>query len=227
MTERIRHQYMKGIFALGLALGLSTIYLPASANEQANKEDRVLRFDIEESNYNEIKELSTQRLQQHFSKAVELLESNNLADARNHVHVSREVVGALRTLSPYMDLMNLMAAVRGDYDNSRHDLLVKDFKLMNKKVNEIKFYMPELAEQLLNQLNDLQKDAQKGNRDDLHLKLDKVSALMAENTEYNALECIDNNIQSMEMMLTENAIPVEDLSSVIKNTKELLQQIKS
>lgn len=224
----MRKRYIKGFFALGLALTLSNSYLPNSLHDEHRRADeRILRFEPNESNYRKLAVTSGLKIDKHIEHAIYLTNSG-ASDIQNHLQVAKEIVQALHKLMPHMQLIDDLNAMQDELEQGDFYQFNYDALAVIKKVNAIKQDMPEFTNKIKEGLRDIDNLIRNSEEQPIIVKqFSSFYAEVARQTAYIPIKYLENSLKKIEEILKQENTDQKNLFTLLKDARQSLAYTKS
>lgn len=227
MKSNLRKKYIKGIFALGLALTLSNSYLPLSAQEEQRQEEKLLRFDVNENDYRRIANLSGNKIKEHIDHAIYLTNSgqNNI---QHDLQVTKEILNALQMLMPQMQLIGMLNPLHdellsGDYYQFHYDVLN-----VVKKANELQSYTPEFVTSVKTGLDNIESLIKQGEtQTSIVQQFSSFYDDVVKQAAYIPIDDLEKKLKKIEKTLNLNVPDQQQLLTLLHESKQCLDNCDS
>lgn len=213
-----RNRYLKGFFALGLALSLSNIYISSAAEvdeEQRLGEESILRFDSSEMDFRKIANASAAKLNQHITQAVYHVNSGD-GDLQNHLKVAKEIVKALHILMPHMQMVDHLKTLGNELKQGEYNQFNGDSVALVRKADQLQPDMPQFSTQLKQGLQEIEKLIQSGEQKTAIVdQFNQFYANISKQVAYIPIKMLENRLKRVEKTMKQNH----------KDTERLLTQL--
>ncbi|MDX1810889.1 MAG: hypothetical protein R3240_03010 [Gammaproteobacteria bacterium] len=201
MKLNLRNRYLKGIFAIGLALSMSYSSLPFSSSEDLRREEQLLRFDIGEKDYRRLSTTSGRQMRSHVEHAVFSPDLDNEERLR-HLKIAEEISNALHTLMPHMHLVEQLNTLQQDLAENDYFLFYYDLHNAIQDVKEFEPFTPKFSARLYHGLKNLEDMARQDVTSDiLHTQLAELHTEASRLSTYLPLQEIDQQIKQIKKLL--------------------------
>ena len=223
MKSTIRNRYIKGIFALGLALTLSNNCFPASEKEEQRQEEKVLSFNIEETDHKKMAITSARKINAHIDHAIYLANSST-SELLGHMQATREIVNALQILMPHMQLIDMLSVMQNELSRGEYYKFHNDVIKFNRKLNDIQSYMPKFAANLKDGLQTIEYLVKENEEPTtINRQFSLFYAELAKQVAYIPINYLENNLKKIEKILNNKTPQQQKLLTVLEESKQYLQ----